>query len=758
MAIKDILTIFGNAKPEPSQPKVKQQKGLLGVAGDIFRASDSLVNEKTVSGKLLKANTGWVYANVSAIARAVSAIEFKLYQPQVIGGDIEYKEIKNNPILDILARFNSMMSQTDGFYTTSAHMELAGDAFWLIDGNGINIKNIYILEPDKVTVNFDMTNDGMQITGYVYKNTIDGKAVEVTYEPEQIIHFKVPDPANPVRGKSVVQAAADIIDIDNMAEEYNKQLFIRGAIQKFVLSTDKAITEDDMKRLEMKLQKNYAGVTNSHKTLILQGGLKPEKITDTNRDMEFSIQQQWARDKITNLFGNNKAVLGIVEDVNRANAEATIDQWLKQNIKPKMKRITDTLNEFLVPRFGKNLILTFEDPAPENKLDKLTELQTYYTNNQRPVMSLNEARELVGLESTDNPDDDIVRLTPSDSQTGGNASNNNNQTPKAVQNVNYKAILRRAGIYEELEIKRELKQKAKLRLKTKQIKQADLPPVRRGSRDFTQEQLLSYWKKIDYIASSKEKDFKDKIVRFIETIETKVMAVVSTIETKGLKKAAQYELFNLQDEVTSGIDLFTPLYSELIGLSGQEAYRLIGYFKQYKPSPEVTTLITDKSSAFVQSMLITDQERLLRILVDGIAEGQSIDQIGRELRQVFTKLKKYQADKIARTETVRASNMGAEDAYIQSGVVEAKEWLTAGNPCPICEPYDGQIIELGGDFYSQKDEFKDGNPPLHPNCRCVIIPVVKNVDSKEQELAELKAYLNELEQIIGIDDEKDDEK
>lgn len=761
MAIRDILTIFGKGEePTPSPKKtVAKNKGALGVAGDVF-SNYRLVDEKTASNKLLQANKGWVFANVSAIARAVSAIELKLYQPKIAAGQVEYAEIDDDAILDVLARFNDMISQTDGFYMTAAHMELTGDAFWLLDGAGANIKNIYLLEPDKVTVNFDTTNEGVKITGYNYKNTVDGKPININYKPEQIVHFKVPDPANPVRGKSVVEASADVIDIDSMAEEYNKQLFIRGAIQKFVLSTDKAITEEDMKRLEMKLQKNYAGVANSHKTLILQGGLKPEKLTDSNRDMEFSIQQQWTRDKITNLFGNNKAVLGVVEDVNRANAEATIDQWLKQTIKPKMKRIVDTLNEYFIPRFNSRMILAFEDPAPENRAEKINEVTSLYSNAGSKVIALNEAREILGLEPTDNPDDDIVRP---DGQNGGGADNmpgEDESTPKAVKNVNYKQVLRRAGIYKELAIKRDLKAKAlkTLKPKTKLSKSKtgdEVLPVRRGSRDFSQEQLLGYWKRYDYIARSKEKDFADKVERFIGQIEDKVMAVVATIGTKGLKKASEYELFNLQDEVTSGINLLQPLYGELIALSGQEAYRLIEYFKQYKPSPEVVELVKNQSELFVRSMLVTDKERLLKIIIDGIAGGQSIEQIGRKLRATFADIKKYQSERVARTETIRASNLAADDAFAQSGVVEAKEWLTAGNPCPICAPYDGQVVELGGSFYDQKTEFADGNPPLHPNCRCVIIPVLKKTDEKATKLIELEEYVGELEKLLGIDDEKE---
>ena len=84
-----------------------------------------------------------------------------------------------------------------------------------------------------------------------------------------------------------------------------------------------------------------------------------------------------------------------------------------------------------------------------------------------------------------------------------------------------------------------------------------------------------------------------------------------------------------------------------------------------------------------------------------------------------------QAERIARTEVIRASNQASLDAYIQSGVVEGKQWITFG-ATDECEQYDGKIeYDLEGKFYSSDNEFQDGDPPLHPNCRCVLVPIVK---------------------------------
>lgn len=81
------------------------------------------------------------------------------------------------------------------------------------------------------------------------------------------------------------------------------------------------------------------------------------------------------------------------------------------------------------------------------------------------------------------------------------------------------------------------------------------------------------------------------------------------------------------------------------------------------------------------------------------------------------------ADTIARTETMRASNEGQQEAWNQAvddGVLtgdEKRVWIATDDEllCPICG--DLADTEVGLD-----EEFDDGidEPPAHPNCRCTM--------------------------------------
>lgn len=106
---------------------------------------------------------------------------------------------------------------------------------------------------------------------------------------------------------------------------------------------------------------------------------------------------------------------------------------------------------------------------------------------------------------------------------------------------------------------------------------------------------------------------------------------------------------------------------------------------------------------------------------EAIEEGLSNDSIAARLRESYG-FSTARATLIARTETLRASNEGALQGYKASGVVNAKEWLTAEDDkvTPDCMANQGAgAIPLDAAFPSGEHA-----PPDHPNCRCTILPVV----------------------------------
>jgi len=711
----------------------------------------SLSSYKTISDRLLQSFNGWVYANVSVLAEEISKMEFELYKIVMRNGEIELQEVESHPLLDLLDRFNDFTTTSQAMYLTEVYQELAGDTFIVVDGNGSNIKNLFLLQPDKVAIVLGDPSEGNIVKQYVYTDTIDGKQVKTVYEPEQILHIKTPNPTNPYRGKSVVEASAIDIDTDNLAQEMLKMFFKNGATPSVVLTSESRITKDDIERIQLDLKRTYGGVRNAFKSMILGNGLKPVALQQTAKEMQYLEIEMAMRDKIMAMFKNTKSSLGIVEDVNRANAEASMLNWKQSVIKPKMQRIVDTLNEFLVPRYGENLILSFCDPVPENRQAKIDEATAL---KNADIITLNEAREILDYDQVVGGDTFTLDTAPE-------------QMPEPLKRVNYRKHFRQIKLYEQFAKYKELHSEAR-KIAEKAMRKE---PVVARSRYFTNEQINRYVDKQTNIVDSYEENFVNKIKFFLDGIEEKAINKLNSI--KSVKKAV--ELFDYDSELQAGVDLFTPLQAEIAKLSGLEANALLNLNKGYIPSQNLKAIIQANVKLFTKSMLATDQEKLSAILADGLQQGQSIAQITASIREQFASFKTSQTNRVARSEILRASNAGAVDAWKESGVVSAKQWVTV-DPCEYCAPLEGKIVGLDEEYFSKGDSWLGDaqtpinldydsieEPPLHPNCKCSVVPVLKDVreldfdadNSKlRKEIAKNKKYIKELEKILEIDDEQ----
>lgn len=716
----------------------KEKKWELGSFLDL--GPSKLSTEKTVSHKLIQAYHDWVFMNISVLAEEISKLEPELFKVVMKGGQMELEEVHQHEVLDLLDKWNEVTTSSDGFYLTEAHLDLTGDAFWYMEGGagGRPPEKLYILQPDKMELklgDYDK-EQGTLVEGYKYKVLIDGKPKEIDYDKDEILHIKVPNPANPYRGQSTVEAIAASIDTDALSNEAVRNFYENGMIAQFVLSTEQRLNQDQIKRLQAELRAAYRGVRNSWKIPIFGGGVKAENVQMTNKESEFLATQEWLRDKIMVAFKNTKASLGIVEDVNRANAESTLLNWKRAVIKPKMQRIVDALNEYLLPRYGDNLILGFKDPVPEDRAAKVSELAELFAKPINPVYTQDEARELLDLDplpESEKPKEEI---------------------PKSLQNVNYKGAFRRMGAYTELSERQALKESVKPKIRA-MVNGKEKKPSRRA--------YINFWKRVADIIESVEQIFRNRTEQFIaQTIEEAQENLIN----EELRQAGT--LFDKQAKILEAQATFAPILMEAVVAAGNEANDLLGLDTPYIPKSEkadsgLRNEILKQIALFTTSMLDTDQEILVEILANGLETGASIPQIRKEIQEKFAQYTKTQAERITRSEVALAANRGITDSYRESGVVVAQQWLTAPDACPYCEPMNGTIVGLDESYFDKGSEWL-GNassplkldyrsveePPLHPNCRCTTIAVIEGVGP----LIEARDS-SQLRRVIKIEEQKE---
>lgn len=115
------------------------------------------------------------------------------------------------------------------------------------------------------------------------------------------------------------------------------------------------------------------------------------------------------------------------------------------------------------------------------------------------------------------------------------------------------------------------------------------------------------------------------------------------------------------------------------------------------------------------------REGINKLVTEAEQSGWSNGELAKALSESYA-FSDERAMLIARTETANADIWGNMTAYERSGLVESKKWLVAQSDyCPVCEG-NGADGEIGFDSPFSSGVF---HPPAHPNCRCDVIPVLK---------------------------------
>lgn len=256
------------------------------------------------------------------------------------------------------------------------HFELCGETFWVLDRANPSAMptGIWYVRPDRMQEVPSL--DGNNLAGWVY-NTFDGQ--QVPLETWQVIQEKNPDPMNPFRGLSPIASIMANIQQQHLAVDYMRNVFYNGAQPDGIIQLPEGtrMTDRDFDEFTARWRESHMGVSNAGRVGVLDNGATWVAGTQSNRDLEYGQLRLANRDEIREAYRMHKALLGTVEDVNRANAQTAEEVFSSQLEIPRLDRRKNTLNSKLLPMFGStgmNVEFDYDDPSPANQEAAIEEL------------------------------------------------------------------------------------------------------------------------------------------------------------------------------------------------------------------------------------------------------------------------------------------------------------------------------------------------------------------------------------------------
>jgi HK97 family phage portal protein len=645
-------------------------------------------------------------ACIQMIATSLPEAPLKVYRE--IEGE-EPEVVEGHWLTELIRHPNDHTSTFELWEKTAIHLLAGGSSYWLLlrSQNGMEpeenargpINRVELLRPDLVT---PITDQGTgHIVGWLYRP--EGTTQELRYPAYQVVATPFPDPLGN-DGLSPLARVVREIGIDNGATDFVKQFFDNGAVVAGILSSEQELDKETAERIEERwYQKFGRWAKGRFRTAVLGKGTKYQQMALNFRDMEFESVRSFVETRICGAFGVDPVLLpswvGIRHGGKYSNYQEARRHLWYETIIPLLKRIESKINSQLLV-YEEGHFCRFDLSKVEALQENTNDLwERVWNAFQRDMLPLGYAQRALGVPV----DEEKEELYYSELKSKGIQPEEGQQQEEEEEDDNNANSQRKA--FRKKDINRE-----------------------------------KFTEAIRQVQDKHEEKIKGQMINFFKKAKGRVVDAAQKELTPNeyfmILLAIQEAVEELEGELRP-VALTAFLEAALDG--GVVAAGELGL--DFDPDDkELRRKLREYSLVFAKRVMSTTRKDLLGLLAKAQEEKWTYTKLKDEIRAKFNQYSENRAQMIARTETVRMVNLGSATSYIQNGFFNL-EWhaIHDKKTCPYCNKMDGKVTPVGVPFASVGDtitgEDEDGNPvsmtidyanvevpPLHPNCRCALLP------------------------------------
>lgn len=644
----------------------------------------------------------WAFACINAIATSSADIPLVLYQRK----GKEKVEIDEHPLLDLLKKPNNLQSGREFREEFAKYLLISGRAF--IEKNGpsdTRVTELWNHRPDSIAAVPDKQE---RIGGYTQQT----EAGEFQIPREKLIFWRSFNPLNELDGKSPLQVAGKVVDMDNSSNAWNKSLLDNGGAPPGVFVSDTELQDTTFRRMRAQINRMFGGKKNAGKPVLLEKGVKYQRTGLSPLDMGFKDQKDINTLEICAAFNVPPEIVGYSKSKTYNNYAEARTSFYEETVLPFTKFFLEKLNNDLVPLFGKGLELGVD----ADKVDALQENTDAVWERtlkavDKGVLSPDEAREVFGY-STRGKEADKLRVNKpvavpaaSDDPSKGQSSGASQKTHTGENNDPFDL-----GMGMILSAVKQLQQKDQ-----SDADYFDLFNAEREPFVLTAEKLIQkrFKEEADAVVKAVAKDGMKGMEKALKAQEKEWKPLLKVIYSETIEHFGNWNYDRLKEEydASKGAGAFErKFFNRLFTM----ARRLI------------QTFIGETAVEAVTNISKTTRETLRMVISDGVDAGHDLAKISRSIRKVYgNDFGPRRSMVIARTEVLAASNFGAREGALATGLELEKTWVTTldGRERDTHKACNKQTRDMNDpyDVGGSKGMYP-GDPDLPPQeriqCRC----------------------------------------
>lgn len=318
-----------------------------------------------------------------------------------------FSELKSGDLYELMQHPTSNQDWATWLEELVTYLMVSGNVYILKErAKTRKITSLPLLRPDRMTINGG-THGAVSYTYEIGEN-------EYTIPAEDVCHLGLPNPSGDLYGLAPLQVLARAVNLDLNMTDYAKVFFQNAGVPSGLLKVKRRLqSQEEASVIRSRWRSQFGGKNNFHRVAIMDDDAEYQPMASTMKDLALNELHNFTEARICAVFGVPPILIGANVGLERAtysNYREARFSFNAETVQPLVNKIVRFLNygiAYEYPNQGKFAV---------DKGTLLDMIDDKESNSQRAMalfdkglLTLNEARELVGVEAMDGGD---VRRVP----------------------------------------------------------------------------------------------------------------------------------------------------------------------------------------------------------------------------------------------------------------------------------------------------------------------------------------------------------
>lgn len=345
-----------------------------------------------------------VLSNLAVAVRCIqirsemlASTPLKLYR-RLPNGDRE--RVSDTPLADVLSDLaNPLMTSFEWREFMTRSLDTSGNHYARLDvDGGGQITAVWPLQAPNVQV--ERLESGR--LRYRVKGS-DGR-VSVLLQ-EEVLHIRA-STEDGLIGRSPISIARGALSTAIAQNEAAENLATNGLKPSFALTHPAKLSDKAYENISRSFQERNAGPANAGRPLVLEEGLKPERLSFSAEDAELLESRKLSNEDVARIFGVPAGVAGISTSVSYGSAQQAAQDLVTNCLAPLASRVEQALQRCLLTAEGRRSGLFIEhDLSGLLRGDASTRWTTYRIAREIGALTNNQILRFENLPGYDGGDD-----------------------------------------------------------------------------------------------------------------------------------------------------------------------------------------------------------------------------------------------------------------------------------------------------------------------------------------------------------------